>query len=190
MVTCSRFADVLPSDPMTILDLRRDLRLGSSLSGPADESSVAEVDKNPHLASGPGDLIRSEAVGGVETDDAGGLGAKRFGLNFVGDLPRTSQIVRATELPSKPCATCRFWYYDKGQEVVRREGLGQVPNAEGGFLREGTTNMDDVVGTEGPYDHRAIGLCAQWSKGHNLRLSHRMGTCEEWAGRGKLWRWL
>ena len=160
-------------------DLRRDLRLSTLLQ--EHQGAHPPEGALPRTPSGhgvsTGDLIPLEARPGETTADPDHLATQRFGI---GD--RTTQIVRAASYPSRPCALCLYWRHDQGQEILRHEGLKQVPAEEGGFLQEGARPWQEQE-TAGPYDAREVGLCTQARRG--LRLSHRFATCTAWQGRGR-----
>ena len=165
-----------------IADLRPDLRLSTLVRDKAERGTLGVGDRN----LSEGDVIAPEAVPGATTPDGVGITADRYGYGGVPDLPTTSQIVRATDQPTKPCAICVHFHYDHGQNFFDREGLHTVPKAEGGFLTPGRTPMADDVVAGGAYDSREYGFCTAARRGP--RLTHRFSTCEKWRPPGKLWR--
>jgi len=121
---------------------------------------------------------------GVSTQDGDGAEVKRHGSDFVGGLPRTSRITRTTEMPRRPCTACRYFRYDKGQAFMDYEGIADVPNKEGGFLKIANTPLFEHRADGGAYDSREYGTCT--ANRRNPQLTHRFCTCGKWRGVGKL----
>lgn len=164
-----------------IADLRKDLRLSTLVREKAEEGTLGQGARN----LSEGDVVAPEAVLGASTPD-GGATATRFGYGMAAGLPTTSQIVRATDQPTKPCALCVHFRYDQGQNFFDREGLHTVPKTEGGFLTPGRSPMADDVMAGGVYDSREFGYCKAARRGP--MLTHRFSTCHKWQPPGKFWR--
>lgn len=111
-------------------------------------------------------------------------------------LERQKTLVRVGSVPKRPCATCTWFNHDKGQAFFDQEGLGQVPEEEGGFLKPGKVQLSagrgrasirpeggfPADGAGGPFDSTAYGWCelAGRRRRGSAQLTHQFQTCGGW----------